>query len=105
MREFLAFAVAGIGTYFTRSVFIIGGERIELPAVVKRALKYVGPAVLSSLVAVSITAGEGLGSFVTPRPETLAALVCIAVAWWKKNVVLTVVVGLIVVWALQQVMD
>jgi len=40
---------------------------------------------------------------IAPRPETVGMVVCVLVAWWRKNVALTVVVGLAVVWLLQGV--
>lgn len=104
MREFLAFAVAGAGTYFMRSIFILRGAKTTLPRVFEQSLKYVGPAVLSSLVAVSIAQGAGIMGVIAPRPETVGMVVCVLVAWWRKSVVLTVVVGLAVVWLLQAVM-
>jgi branched-subunit amino acid transport protein len=104
MREFLAFAVAGAGTYFMRSVFIIRGANTSLPTALEQGLKYVGPAVLSSLVAVSVAQGAGIMGVIGPRPETIGMVACVVVAWWRKNVVLTVVVGLAVVWLLQGVM-
>jgi branched-subunit amino acid transport protein len=104
MRELLVFAVAGAGTYFMRSIFIVRGDRTTLPGLIEQGLKYVGPAVLSSLIAVSIAQGTGIMGIITPRPETVGMVVCVAVAWWRKNVVLTVVVGLAVVWFLQGVL-
>lgn len=104
MREFLALFVVGVGTYAMRSVFILRGDKIQLPTIVVQGLKYVGPAVLSSLAAVSIASGEGFFGVFTFSPEAAGLVACVAVAWWKKNVVLTVAVGLTVVWVLIEVM-
>lgn len=104
MREFLAYLAAGVGTYTMRSVFILSGEKIKLPQVVVQGLKFVGPAVLSALAAVSIASGGGLSGIIAPRPEVFGMIACIAVAWWKKNVLLTVAVGLLVVSVLRTVM-
>jgi len=103
MREFLVFAVAGAGTYLMRSIFILRVGKTTLPRLLEQGLKYVGPAVLSSLVAVSIAQGAGIMGVIAPRPETVGMVVCVLVAWWRKNVALTVVVGLAVVWLLQGV--
>ena len=104
MREFLALFAAGVGTYALRSVFIVRGDKVQLPEVVVQALKYVGPAVLSALVTVSIASGRGISGLVNFSPETLGLIACVLVAWWKKNIILTVSVGLAVVWILTELM-
>jgi len=104
MREFLAFVAVGAGTYFLRSYFILRGDQTQLPPVVEQGLKYVGPAVLSSLAAVAVAQGGGIVGIVVPRPESIGLVAAVAVAWWSKSVVLTVVVGFAVVWLLQGVM-
>ncbi len=104
MRELLALLGAGVGTYAMRSVFILRGGKVELPVIAVQGLKYVGPAVLSALVTVSIASGKGISGVFTLSPEAVGLVVCVAVAWWKKNVVLTVGVGLAVVWVLTEIM-
>ena len=104
MLEFLALFVAGAGTYAMRSVFILSGDKVQLPTIVIQGLKYVGPAVLSAIATVSIASGEGIFGLVNFSPESMGLIVCVIVAWWKKNVLLTVGVGLAVVWILTEVM-
>jgi branched-subunit amino acid transport protein len=104
MRELLALLVAGVGTYAMRSVFILRGDKIELPVMAVQGLKYVGPAVLSAIATVSIASGRGIFGVFTFSPEAIGLVVCVVVAWWKKNVILTVSVGFAVVWILTELM-
>jgi branched chain amino acid efflux pump len=104
MPEFIAYAVVGIGTYFMRSGFILARSDSVMPPVVAQGLRFVGPAVLSALVAVFVADGGGLATFVSLRPETLGMVAAIGVAWWKRDVILTVTVGIAAVWILQTFM-
>ena len=101
MHELFAYAVVGAGTYVMRSGFILAGAGADLPPAFKRTLRFVGPAVLSSLVAVDVANGEGISAALSGRPETFGILVAVGIAWWKSNVILTIAAGVAVVWVLQ----
>ncbi len=105
MSELIAYTVVGVGTYFMRSGFILTSGESTMPPLVTQALRFVGPAVLSALIAVSIADGGGIAAFVSVRPETLGMVAAIAIALWRRNVILTVTVGIAVVWILQTVMN
>lgn len=105
MSELIAYTVVGVGTYFMRSGFILASGEATMPPLVTQALRFVGPAVLSALIAVSIADGGGIAAFVSARPETLGMVAAIAIALWRRNVILTVTVGIAVVWILQTVMN
>lgn len=104
MPELIAFAVVGVGTYFMRAGFILASSDSAMPPLVTQALRFVGPAVLSALIAVFVADGGGIATFASARPESLGMLAAIAVALWKRNVILTVTVGIGAVWILQTVM-
>lgn len=76
--------------------------KIPLPVSVKRMLTYVPPAVLTALItpAMLIPSGEGLELHLR-NPFLLAGSVAILVAWWRKNILWTILTGMLTLWALQ----
>lgn len=85
-------------TYAMRSVGILALAGRTLPPIVERALRHVGPAVLAALVA-DIAAGDG--SDLWPAlgfAEALGLIAAGTVAWWRRNVVLSLAAGLGAFW-------
>lgn len=84
MTALLVMVVAGLGTYLARASFVLAvGER-SLHPVLERAIRNVGPAVLSALTA-SLLFAEGVGAFLRNLPEVASALVAVALAWRFRN--------------------
>jgi branched-subunit amino acid transport protein len=96
----LIFAVGAI-TYAARLSFIAFFARREMPPLLAEALKHVPVAMLTAIVVPAIV-------FIAPgelridpgNAKLIAALVAGAVAWWQQSAVLTIVVGMIVLWLL-----
>jgi branched-subunit amino acid transport protein len=94
----LIFAVGAI-TYTARLSFIAFFARREMPPLLAEALKHVPVAMLTAIVVPAIV-------FIAPgelridpgNAKLIAALVAGAVAWWRQSAVLTIVVGMIVLW-------
>ena len=94
----LALVVAvGLGTYAMRVGLIVALSGRSLPPLVVRALRHVGPALLAALV-VGFAAGGSGGAQGLTGPEGAALAVAGAVAWWRRNLVLTLVAGMGVLW-------
>jgi len=89
--------VIGLGTFLLRLSFIglLGHGR--LPEGLRRALRYVPPAVLSALVLPALIGlGHGGGD---PEPvRWLAGASAALVAWWRGNVIWTMGAGMGVLW-------
>lgn len=88
--------VIGIGTYLLRAapLLLLAGK--PFPVIVQRALRNVGPAVLSALVVVSVAAGtEGVQIEIA---EVVALVAAGAVAWWRKNLIWSLIAGMIALW-------
>lgn len=84
MTAWVAFTVAGLGTYLSRSFFIlIVGDR-ALSVRAERALRNIGPAVLAALTA-SLLTTDGLVEFVTSIPEVAAVVVSLVVGLWRRT--------------------
>ncbi|MFC4248364.1 AzlD domain-containing protein [Natribaculum luteum] len=94
--------VIAVATYLIRLSFIhLFGRINQVPPRVTLVLKFVPAAVLAALVAPQL---------VTPSPdvaemvvdERLAAgIVAAAVAWWRGDILVTILVGMVALWALQ----
>jgi len=89
----------GLGTFSLRLSFIELLDGVAVPHAVRRALRFVPPAVLSALVVPAVL----LGSTETAPPalsaRVLAGLVALAIACWRRSVVWTLVGGMATLWA------
>lgn len=94
--------VLGIGTYLSRSSFILLFANRTVPPRVAGALRNVGPAVLGSLVG-AILVGEAGMAGLAPSPEVIALAVSVIVAWRTRNMTWTLAAGMAVVWTLSAV--
>lgn len=105
MTVWLTFIIAGVITYLTRASFIALGDRYELPDVVERALKYVGPAAFAAisvplvLNARDITSDD-LVTAVDYVPRVAAATAAVGAVWLKRNIALSLAVGMGTLWLL-----
>ncbi len=104
MNIWLMMIIIGICTYAIRLSFIILWGKFQIPPILQSALRFVPPAILSALILPDLLPQPlGIpGSILNPR--LLAGLVAIIVAWRTKNVILTVVVGMLVLLLLQTVL-
>lgn len=85
MSAWIAFAIAGVGSYLARGLFIlVVGDRPLSPEV-ERGLRNIGPAVLAALTASLLTA-EDLGEFLGSVPEVSAVVAGVAVGLWRRSV-------------------
>jgi len=75
-----------------------------VPPLVSRALAYVPASVLAALVLPAVVYPEGHGDFVLANPQIPAAILAGLVAWKTRNTVLTLAVGMGVLWGLKIVM-
>ncbi len=91
-----AVLAVGFFTYFSRAGLILVLSQRILPESVQAVLRNVGPAVLSALV-VTILAGDGGASDI--EVSRLAGVaVASFVAWKTKNLILTLLAGMSVIW-------
>ncbi|UHQ98964.1 AzlD domain-containing protein (plasmid) [Natrinema zhouii] len=94
--------VIAVATYLIRLSFIhLFGRINRVPPRISLFLRFVPAAVLAALVA------PGL---VTPNPDVaamvaderlVAGIVAAAVAWWRENILLTIVAGMATLWVLE----
>lgn len=83
-------------TYASRAGLIVFLADRPVPADVTRALRYVGPAVLSALTVNLVAGGEGIDG--VEVAEVAAITVCVAVAWWRRNLITSLLAGMTTLW-------
>ena len=97
MDKFLIFFGMALATYFTRYAMMAALGR-EMPPTLRRWLRYVPPAVLAALVVPAALAPQGR---LEVGPRAWAVLAGAAVAWRTRNVLWTIVGGMVVFWGLK----
>jgi branched-subunit amino acid transport protein len=93
-----AVVTVGLITYASRAGLILFLADRPLPANLTRALRYVGPAVLSALTVNLIAGGEGASGIESVEVAALAA--AIVVAAWRRDLVTALLTGMGVLWLL-----
>ena len=101
MNIWLVMILGGLVTYGMRHSFIYLFGRIEIPEMMRRALRFVPPAVLTAIIFPEVLILSGKIDVSPGNARLLAALVAVLVAWWTKNTLLTIVVGMAALVALQ----
>ncbi len=92
---------AGLITYAFRLSFILLLGRIQLSALVRRALRFVPPAALTAIIFPELLIRDGELAVGLDNPRLLAGLLAIVVAWRTKSILWTIGVGMVALWLLQ----
>ncbi len=99
----LLFLAVGLGTFTLRFLFIYLFGKIEMPDWLRRALRFVPAAALAALVFPALTHPTGHLDLSLQNFRLLAGLGGAVVAWRTRNVLLTILVGMALLWILQVV--
>ena len=94
----LSIIVAGILTYFTRMTMIALVSRDMLGDRIKAVLAYVPSAVFPAIIFPAIFIND-YGTFIEMNdPKIFAAIIAIIVGYFSRNVIATILSGLISYW-------
>lgn len=93
-----AVLVVGMITYASRAGLILFLAERPLPSPLVRALRYVGPAVLSALTINLVAGGEGASG--VEFAEVAAVSVGALVAFLRKNLIASLTAGMLTLWLL-----
>ncbi|NDV20770.1 AzlD domain-containing protein [Pseudodesulfovibrio sp. JC047] len=92
----------GIGVFLTRYSFILVLDKITLPPMVQRMLRYIPASVLPALIAPAILLHSKTGTISFAGWDQLAAgITAILIAWKTRNMLATIASGMIVLWLAQ----
>lgn len=97
----LLFFAIGLGTFLLRFLFIYLFGKIAMPNWLSRALRFVPAAALAALVFPALTHPAGHIDLSLHNLRLFAGLGGAIVAWKTRNVLLTILVGMVLLWLLE----
>ncbi|OGO35287.1 MAG: branched-chain amino acid ABC transporter permease [Chloroflexi bacterium RBG_16_57_11] len=95
--------IAGLATFAIRATFILLIGQREIPPLLRRALYFIPPAVLTAIILPELVLPRGQLNLSLTNPNLLAGIVAVLVAWRTRSVLLTILVGMAVFWAARMV--
>ena len=95
MSLWLVIAGMSIATFGQRASFLLLPPHIQLPAMLRRALRYVPAAVLTAIWAPELLLQKSALSLAPGNERLLAGVVAIAIAWRYRTTFGTIVAGLV----------
>ncbi len=99
MNDVLLIGGMALVTFAIRYPVLVLVGKIKLPDPIFRALKYVPPAILTAIIlpAVLLNDSNQLNLRLTNAP-LVAGLLAAFVAWRTRNVLLTIILGMLALW-------
>jgi len=97
----ILFLALALGTFALRYSFIYFFGKVDMPDWLRNALKFVPASVLAALVAPALTYPNGVLDISLNNIHLLAGIGGAIVAWRTKNVLWTIIVGMLLFWLLQ----
>ena len=101
MNLWLIMIVAGVITYGLRLFFILTVGDKEIPAEIKTGLYFVPPTVLTAIILPEVLYSGDEIQLHFGNLRLFASIVAVFVAWKTKSPLLTVTIGMILLWVLQ----
>jgi len=96
--------ILGIGTFLIRFSFILIMDKWPLPEAMQRMLRFIPASVMTALVVPSVLLQKnGVTSF-AGWERVIAAFIAVLVAWKTRNILATIVSGMVSLWGLQAIM-
>lgn len=96
--------LGGLLTYGIRLSFIWLLGRVDIPEWLRRALRFVPPAVLTAIIVPEVLIRDGALEFSLGNERLIAALAAILVAWRTKNALWTIAAGMAILWIIISVL-
>ena len=89
--------VLGVATACTRSALWMVGHRVTIPRRVQEMLRYAPACALAAIVAPDFMLGsQGDIQLAVTNPKLLAGLAALAYYLWRRNMLQTIVIGMVV---------
>lgn len=101
MNIWLVFLLGGLLTFGMRFSFIYLFGKYEIPETLRRALRFVPPAVLSAIVVPELLIQSNHLDLSLTNFRLLAGIVAVLVAWKTRNTLLTILAGMVALLLLQ----
>jgi len=104
MSLWLVILLAGLLTFGTRLSFILLLDRLKIPAWFRRGLRFVPVAVLSAIILPELASRNTVLDLSLRNPQLYAGALAVLVAWRTRNVLLTIIVGMVALLIFQAVL-
>ena len=101
MNIWLVMIIIGVITFLTRLSFIALQDKLQMPDIISRGLKYVPTAVLTAIIVPELLLTSGSLDISFGNARLFAGILAGLVAWRTKNVFLTILVGMLALWLIQ----
>ncbi len=101
MNIWLIMLIGGLMTFGMRLSFIYLLGRLEIPETMRRALRFVPPAVLSAIVFPELWMPAGHFDFSLNNHRWMAGILAVLVAGWTKSTLWTILAGMAALLILQ----
>jgi len=95
MNLWLIILGMSVATFGQRAAFLLLPARVQLPAPLRRALRYVPAAVLTAIWAPELLLQKGVLSLALGNERLLAGIVAVAIAWRFRVTFGTIAAGLV----------
>jgi branched-subunit amino acid transport protein len=89
----LVMLAGGLLTFLTRLSFIAAEGRLAVPGWFRATLPFVPIATLTAIIAPALLRPGGAWDVSLGNPRLVAGVIAVAVAAWRRSVLLTIVVG------------
>jgi len=97
----LVMLLGGLITFGMRFSLIYLFGRLHIPETMRKALHYVPPAALSAIIFPELFLKDGNLNLAFDNYRLLAGLFAVAVAWFSKNSLVTIIAGMIALFLFQ----
>ena len=101
MNIWLVMLFGGLITFGIRFSLIYLFGKFKIPETMRKALHYVPPAVLSAIIFPELLLHDGTLNVSLENTRLLAGLIAVLVAWFSRNTLITIVVGMLALLLLQ----
>ena len=101
MNIWLILFLGGLITFGMRFSLIYLFGKFEVPETMRKALHYVPPAVLSAIIFPELFYRAGVLDISLGNTRLMAGVIAILVAWFSKNTLFTILVGMAALLILQ----
>lgn len=100
MSQFEMLLVAGMAavTFGVRYPVLAVVGRVDLPSALVDAMKFIPPAVLTAIIVPSMLMPNGTLYLSYTNAYLVAGITAAVVAWRTKNLLLTIVIGMVTLW-------
>lgn len=97
----IALLIIGVVTFAYRASFIFFLEQLQLSTWLQQALRFVPVAALTAITVPELLVRNGVIAVGWQNERLVAGIMAACVAWWTKNIVLTLVIGMGALYLLQ----